>query len=109
MNTSGIVQVKLIYRACLVLLLLGLILALVLVTTQGGYSSDLTGSFDLLHYSLSAGNGAWTSGGGYASTGALGQYDSGAAAGGSFTLVGGVLPQAEDTSCKLYLPILTRH
>ena len=109
MNTSGIVQNKLINKACLALLLLGLILAMLLATVKGGHTTDLGGSFDLLHYSLSAGSAAWTSGGGYSSTGALGQYDSGAAAGGGFTLVGGVLPAPVDATQKIYLPWLTRH
>jgi hypothetical protein len=108
MNKPRIVRNNGIYKAGLALLLLGLILILVQGTAGGGRTTDLAGSFNLLHFSLSAGSGTWTAGGGYTAAGALGQSDSGTATGGSFTLAGGVIPRAEDTSSKLYLPILTR-
>jgi hypothetical protein len=78
---------------------------LVLAAARAG---GQTGGYSLLHYSTSAGNGAWLSGGSYTAAGASGQYDSGASAGGLFSLAGGVQPPGQDAGVKLYLPFVRR-
>ena len=102
MHTPNFLRNKSGWRVGVALLLAALLL---LAAARAG---GQTGGYSLLHYSPSAGNGAWLSGGGYTAAGASGQHDSGTSAGGLFTLAGGVQPPGQDSGIMLYLPFVRR-
>ncbi|HEY74895.1 MAG TPA: hypothetical protein G4O00_01785 [Thermoflexia bacterium] len=86
-----------------VVLLLFLVLLTVPALAQSG------GGYDLSWWTVDGGGWTFSTGGGYALGGTIGQADPGEASGGTYTLLGGFWPSGATAGSKVYLPLILRN
>ena len=101
-------QIPRLLKAILALLLLGLLLAFVQHNAGGTRQLAPAAEYELQRYSLSAGNGTWTSGGGYTLSGASSSNEGSSASGGGYTLESGMLSGTGGEWFAIYLPLVRK-
>lgn len=86
---------------------LGLIILALLLPVEAALAQS-GGGYDLTWNTVDGGGYAWSTGGGYALGGTVGQPDAGALTGGGYTLTGGFWGGAAG-QYRVYLPLVLRN
>jgi hypothetical protein len=108
MNTTQTIRKIRLLKTMLALLLVGLLLVIAQRSAWGARLLEPSADYELPHYSLSAGSGAWAEGSGYSLGAALSPLEGGIAYGEGYTLTGGVLSGAGEAGVVIYIPIARR-